>query len=511
MRTSALVFAIAALHAVGCEDHEAFDEDDNDDSLISELSASGYRSGCGAPIRNGKYALLGDIVTPGGVRARSYLVVDGELISEVRDGALGPPPGMPVVDTGGVIFPGLIDGHNHVEYNHIPLADLGKRYTNRDQWPNAAKYQTLVKDPKNAVTAAGLKCQALKHGEARALVGGTTAIQGTPEVACIRPLVRNLEQTNFCRDKVKQNVMGISGFGRSIGGDLSTADRVKSDVAAGKLDTFVVHAGEGIDEHERAEWQMLEDFGLAIPELVMIHATAFGPDEFRQAAAVGAKIVWSPLSNLLLYGKTTNIPAALDAHVLVSLGSDWSPSGSANVLGELKVADHVNQRLWSGRISDEQLVAMVTINPATAYHLDARIGSIEVGKAADLLVVTRRPGVSAFRSLIDAQPSDVLLVTVGGDPLFGVPASMDALGKTGDYEVIDACGAPRAIDVTVVAKDVTGASEKLASIEQRLAVVNPRLTPVIDCTNDEALKAYAGTLLEGAGPTTSTDPTSIEN
>jgi hypothetical protein len=180
--------------------------------------------------------------------------------------------------------------------------------------------------------------------------------------------------------------------------------------------------------------------------------------------------------------------------VLVSLGSDWSPSGSANVLGELKVADHVNQRLWSGRISDEQLVAMVTINPATAYHLDARIGSIEVGKAADLLVVTRRPGVSAFRSLIDAQPSDVLLVTVGGDPLFGVPASMDALGKTGDYEVIDACGAPRAIDVTVVAN-----------------VVNPRLTPVIDCTNDEALKAYAGTLLEGAGPTTSTDPTSIEN
>jgi hypothetical protein len=49
-------------------------------------------------------------------------------------------------------------------------------------WPNVALYQTLVKAPQNAVTAAGLKCQAVKHGE------------------------------------VRQNVMGIVGFGRSVSG-----------------------------------------------------------------------------------------------------------------------------------------------------------------------------------------------------------------------------------------------------------------------------------------------------
>jgi 5-methylthioadenosine/S-adenosylhomocysteine deaminase len=495
---AAAVFAAAVL-AVGCaEADSAFDEDDNEETLGTDLTASGYRSGCKAPIRTGRYALLGDVVTPGGVLARGYVVVDAEQIAEVRPAWMGAPVGVLVRDVDGLIFPGLIDGHNHVEYNHIPLADLGKRYANRDQWPNAVKYQRLVKDPKNAVTAAGLKCQALKHGEARALVGGTTAIQGTPETACVRPLVRNLEQTNFCQDRVKQNVLGIDGFDRAYGGSPSVADQIKTEIAANKLDTFVVHAGEGIDEHERAEWPMLQDLGLATPALVMIHATAFGPAEMQQAASAGTSIVWSPLSNLLLYGKTTDIPAALDAGVRVSLGSDWSPSGSANVLGELKVADHVNRKLWNGRITDAQLVDMVTINAARTYHLDHRIGSIVPGKVADLVVVRKRAGVSAYRSLIDAEPADVLLVTISGDPLFGVPATMDALGKAGDYEVIDACGVPRAIDVTVTANDVPRGSESLASIETALVAVNPRLTPVIDCTNDEALKAYAGTALADA-------------
>jgi cytosine/adenosine deaminase-related metal-dependent hydrolase len=498
--------ALLALPTTGCDPEAdepigAFDEDDNDDTLGSGAGGkadgkSGYRTGCGAPIRTGRYALRGDVVTPTGVLPRGYVVVDGERIAEVRTSSQGAPAGVTVTDTRGVIFPGLLDGHNHVEYNHVPLADLGKRYGNRDQWPNAARYQTLVKDPKNAVTAAGLKCQALKHGEARALVGGTVAIQGTPESACVRPLVRNLEQTNFCRDKVKQNVMGIVGFGRRISGKPSFSEQVKADVAATRLDAFVVHAGEGIDAHALAEWKLLQDFGLALPQLVMIHATAFGPAELAAAGEAGAKIVWSPLSNLLLYGKTTDVPAAMDAGVLVSLGSDWAPSGSANLLGELKVADRVNQKLWQGRITDEELVQMVTINPAITYGVDDELGSIEAGKSADLLVVTKRPGVSAYRALIAARPQDVLLVTVAGDPLYGVPATLDALGKAGDYETIDACGTRRAIDVTVSAADVPGAGESLASVEQRLAAVNPKLTPIIDCTDDEARKAYAGTPVE---------------
>jgi 5-methylthioadenosine/S-adenosylhomocysteine deaminase len=494
--------AFLCMALAGCSPgEEAFGDDENDDTTLTEAegktdtAASGYRTGCSAPIRTGQYALRGDIITPTKVIPRGYLIVDGEKISAIvtYQNTKAKPTGMPIYDTQGVIVAGMIDGHSHVEYNHVPLADLGKRYQNRDQWPNAKLYQTLVKDPKNAVTAAGLQCEGLKHGEVRALVGGTTAIQGTPAVSCVKPLVRNLEQTNFCKDRVRQNVTGAVGFNRSISGKPSFADSIKADIAADRIDAVVVHIGEGIDAHAREEWDIIKSLGMNTPELVMIHAAAFTRTEFKETAAAGAKVVWSPLSNLLLYGGTADVPTAMAEGVLVSLGADWAPSGSANLLGELKVADRVNKTLWAGKISDEELVQMATINGAIAYGIDKEVGSLEAGKFADLLVVAKKSGVSAYRSVIDARPQDVLLVTISGDPLFGAVTAMDALGKKDDYELIDACGVQRAIDVDVTAKDVTKGTQTLASIESALKAVNPKLTPMVDCTDDEARAAFAGT------------------
>jgi len=481
-------------------DQSPFSDDDSNDDPASGLGkADGgtphYRDDCGTPIRTGKYALAGDIMTPKGVVTGGWLVVDGEKISEIRTASQGAPTGMPVVQTGGVMFPGLVDGHGHVEYNEVALAPLGKRYGDRDQWPSATLYSTLVKAPKNAVTAAGLKCEALKHGEARALVGGTTMIQGTPAQSCAASLVRNVEQVNFCRQATRQNVMDISGFTRSISGAPSWADGVKSAIAAGNLDAFIVHGGEGIDAHAEAEWGQLKSEGLALPQLVVIHATAFTPTDLAEMGQVGAKMIWSPSSNLILYGKTANVPAAVDANVLVSLGTDWAPSGSQNLLAELKIADHVNQVTFSGKLTDQNLVDMVTINPAKALGMDKSIGSLEVGKYADILVVAKHTGQSPQRDLINAKASDVLLVTIAGDALFGVSTMMDTLGKQGDYEMVDACGAQRAIDVTVDSKLVPNGTEKLADIESKLLTANPKLTPVFDCTDAVAQLAYQGTPL----------------
>ncbi|MCC6899003.1 MAG: amidohydrolase family protein [Polyangiaceae bacterium] len=478
----------------------AFDDDENDelvgDGIGGKADGNGQYRVC-EPIRSGKYALKGKIYTPTGL-VNGYLVIDGEKIAEVRKTA-PTDTSVKVIDTAGYIYPGLIDGHGHVEYNHVPLADLGRRYKNRDEWPNAKLYQTLVKDPKNAVTAAGLKCEGLKHGEVRALVGGTTAIQGTPQTSCVRHLVRNLEQPNFCQDKVRQNVMNISGFNRSISGKPSFADSVKKDIADGKLDAVAVHCAEGIDEHAREEWDYLETYELDVPELVMIHGAGLKQAELEAAAAVGAKMVWSPLSNMLLYGATSDVPTAMAAGVTVSLGADWAPSGSANLLWELKVADKVNKYLWNSSLTDKNLVDFVTINAAKVWALDKFIGSIEVGKYADLLVIDAPASTSVTpeRVLIDAKPKNVKLVAISGDALFGDPKLLDSLGKQGDYELIDACGVQRAIDVTVTAADVSKGKQKLSEVEAKLVAVNPKLTPVIDCENDEMVAAFKGTSLEG--------------
>jgi len=99
--------------------------------------------------------------------------------------------------------------------------------------------------------------------------------------------------------------------------------------------------------------------------------------------------------------------------VLVALGTDWSPSGSPNLLTELKVADRAlrDERLLGNRrylvpslapsvptgkerreaelALDRLLVEMVTINAAQAIRWADQVGSIEAGKVADLLVISR--------------------------------------------------------------------------------------------------------------------------
>jgi len=126
--------------------------------------------------------------------------------------------------------------------------------------------------------------------------------------------------------------------------------------------------------------------------------------------------------------------------VLVSLGTDWTATGSPNLLTELKVADRalrdrrllgerrgIVSKLMAGqwntaaggaeRALDQLLVEMVTINPATTVRWDDEVGSIEIGKAADLLVIDAGSALHAsegipespYRRLIDATERDVAL------------------------------------------------------------------------------------------------------
>ena len=68
-------------------------------------------------------------------------------------------------------------------------------------------------------------------------------------------------------------------------------------------------------------------------------------------------MIWSPLSNLLLYGDTARVDVAKRAGVRIGLGSDWSPSGSKNLLGELKIAWLYSQHALGGLFSARDLVA----------------------------------------------------------------------------------------------------------------------------------------------------------
>ena len=57
-------------------------------------------------------------------------------------------------------------------------------------------------------------------------------------------------------------------------------------------------------------------------------------------------LVWSPRSNLALYGATVDVPTALRAGARVAISTDWSYSGSYNLFEEFRCAEGVDRELW---------------------------------------------------------------------------------------------------------------------------------------------------------------------
>jgi hypothetical protein len=137
-------------------------------------------------------------------------------------------------------------------------------------------------------------------------------------------------------------------------------------------------------------------------------------------------MVWSPLSNLLLYGGTARVDAARKAGVVIGLGSDWSPTGSKNLLGELKVAWLFNQENLNGLFNARDLVAMATSDAARILKWDKVAGTIKTGSRADLLVIDTM-AADPYTALLRARETDIRLVMINGVARYGWPDVMTKL------------------------------------------------------------------------------------
>jgi 5-methylthioadenosine/S-adenosylhomocysteine deaminase len=397
------------------------------------------------PADSPKLALEGRIVTMNGAfkliaHGRIY-THNGDIVA-VQDAAAPAPAGFgntAVTDTGGTIYPGLIDLHNHLPYNVLPLWQVPKKFTNRGQWSRHAEYHSKISAPMQTLAATPELLAAIcRYVEAKALIGGTTTSQGITlaNQAGIRRyfkgVVRNVEATDDdALPAVSTRVPDVAA--RDAQAFLARLKKEKT--------CYLLHLSEGLDPTARRAFESLQfapgEWAIT-PSLCGIHAAALRPEDFQTLAAKGGSMVWSPFSNMLLYGGTADVAAAKAAGVAISLGCDWAPSGSRNLLNELKVA-----HLWSEAhaiFTPRELVAMVTRNAARLLEWDSALGSLAAAKRADLVVVE---GVSGdpYLQLISAKESELSLVMINGIGRFGAEALMRALGFVG--EALEVGGARR--------------------------------------------------------------------
>jgi 5-methylthioadenosine/S-adenosylhomocysteine deaminase len=431
---------------------------------MANQAAGGSGSAAGPidPSTSPKWALAGRIAT---MDANSSVVMDGAIwiadaaIAAITQRGDAAPPGFEGVaplDTGGTVLPGLIELHNHIAYNLLPLWHVPQRYGNRDIWGNSAEYHQLVTAPMKTIgEATDLLPALVRYVECKALVGGVTTTQGIALFSApgvrryYRGIVRNVEETGD--EQLPEAGSRIADF------QASDPQAFLTELERRKC--LLLHLSEGTDDAAHRHFEALQlpnGGGWAItPSFSGIHCVALKPADFQVMGAHGASMVWSPLSNLLLYGQTADVASALAAGTAgapfkLGLGSDWSPSGSKSLFGELKVA-RVYSQSNGNPFSVEQLVRLATLQGAEILGWDRELGSLEVGKRADLVVVAGQDDHAAVNPLFQGDERTVQLVAINGTPRYGTPALMTSGGP--GIETIAVGGEQRALYLAQTTED----------------------------------------------------------
>ena len=422
-------------------------------------------------------ALGGQILTDDGP-IRGWLTIEAGLITDI---STRKPSGALALATNGVILPGLIDLHGHPEFNVFAAWDPPRTFINRYSWRDSDEYAALIRGPQNRLLTELPSTTQLRYAEIRALVGGTTAIQGASgrTQGTDEFLVRNVDRTIFGQHRARTVIDLPSSLDSSFGGDDLKA--ILDNITNGEVDVFYVHLAEGQRSNQRSidEFDHLVELNALTSATVIIHGSALTRDQLGGAADAGAKLVWSPQSNLRLYGETTRIGDALDVGLPVALGADWLPSGSTSLLAELKVArqELANQ---GHALSAPDLVAMVTSDAAEIAGLGDRLGTLEVGRPADVLVLSRCDP-EPYESVCASTPNDVELVLIGGDLVYGRADWVRTLAQDAadpNLEPVLAWGRPMLLDTSYQGQPDDVVTPRLEQLRADLTSAYPPVGPI---------------------------------
>jgi len=203
------------------------------------------------------------------------------------------------------------------------------------------------------------------------------------------------------RDDFKHSSLVTVGFGPHAPYTLCEANLAKIATLAAELDAAIhIHLHEtsgevlqAVEQNEERPLDTLQRLGLLGPRTQCVHMTDLGDQDIALLASTGAHVVHCPQSNMKLASGTCRVSDLLANGVNVALGTDSAASNNElSLFGEMKAAALL-AKLHSRdttALPAAVTLAMATINGAKALGLEQSIGSLEVGKQADLIAVDLR-------------------------------------------------------------------------------------------------------------------------
>ena len=279
---------------------------------------------------------------------------------------------------GMLAFPGLINSHDHLDFNLFPLL-ANRIYTNYRDW--GKDIHVANKGAINAVLQIPQHLRVL-WGMYKNLLNGFTTVVNHGERLKVPAGLITVFQECHCLHSV--------GFERNWKWKLNRPLRDHQP--------FVLHAGEGTDTLAGEEIDTLLRWNLFDRPLVGVHGVAMNEE---QAAGFRA-LVWCPTSNYFLLDRTAPV-SRLKQRVPILFGTD------STLTAEWNSWPQIRQARKEGAMTDMELLATLTTAPAAAWKLTDR-GALTGGKKADLVIARPKPGLTGTDAFFSLDPEDLMLV-----------------------------------------------------------------------------------------------------
>jgi cytosine/adenosine deaminase-related metal-dependent hydrolase len=275
-----------------------------------------------------------------------------------------------------IIFPGLINSHDHLDFNLFPA--LGDTiYNNYTEWGTY-----IHKNYKDKI-AAVLKVPSPLRNQwgiyKNLLCGVTTVVNHGKKIKDQSSLIT-----------VYQDCQSIHSVQFERKWKLALNNPLKKNLPV------VIHTGEGTDVASLKEIDKLISWNFLKRALIGVHGVAITENQVKAFKA----LVWCPWSNYFLLNQTAPVNR-LKKHTALLFGTDSTLTGDWNIW------DHIRLARKTKFLVDKELFDTLTINAANIWKLN--IGEIAENRDADLVVAKMKNGSSA-NSFFEIDPEDILMV-----------------------------------------------------------------------------------------------------
>jgi hypothetical protein len=415
----------------------------------------------------GSVLYVGEVLRPGKITANGQVLVDesGTITCVGCDCAAKAANATKVICPDAVVSAGLINAHDHGGWVNgspaIPADDyvlrsggaytgpqdpVALRFEHRNDWrPGGNTNDPKIDEPGGQATA-----DQKIYGDVRMALGGAVMSFVSTSPAKFLRIADDAKKGFFPPNQAfaKYETFPI-GSSVQVKDDPGNPDcgkyQFKAPPAPGL--PWVPHVSEGIDIDARNEFLCLTDKvakgkNYLDGRSAIIHGIGLTTSDIAVMAEKGVKLVWSPRSNISLYGETARVTEFDRLGVPIGLGTDWLPSGSMNMLRELACADDFNRNNLGGYFTDEKLWRMATKGAAQALGFDAVTGELAEGKTGDIAIFAKN-GRKGFRAVLGASEKETALVVRGGKVLVGTSAVVAALEENCDE--LEVCGAKKRV------------------------------------------------------------------